>query len=204
MFRNIEERVRDLRFIGIDPATRTGFVALNERGDPVVELDLKGTGRAEKGGITIEQLVSLENQLYKLLQPGDEIVIEQAAAGTQKGITTGMIHGGLRSMIHRKGLAYNEVNPLSTKKYVGVTGWTGEAGSKRRLKDKEKKEAVAAAVFEHFGYTHKSDNVVDAYIIARIAWNLYKCRELLPEVDRKPYQHEVVRGILDKREALEA
>lgn len=196
--------MRELRFLGIDPATRTGVVALDGAGNVVLEVELKGVGRTEKGGITIEQLVSLENQLFKLLLPGDEIVIEQAAAGTQKGITTGMIHGGLRSMIHRKGLAFNEVNPLSTKKYVGVTGWTGESGSKRRLKDKEKKEAVAAAVLEHFGYTHKSDNVVDAYIIARIAWNLYRRRELRQEMDRQPYQLEVVRGILDKREAADA
>ncbi|MEF3312566.1 hypothetical protein PV433_27120 [Paenibacillus sp. GYB004] len=193
-----------MRFVGIDPATRTGVVALDEAGNVVLEVELKGAGKAEKGGLTIEQLVSLENQLYKLLKPGDEIAIEQAAAGTQKGITTGMIHGGLRSMIHRKGLAFNEVNPTWTKKYVGVSGWTKEEGKSRPLKDKEKKEAMKAATLEHFGYTHKSDNVVDAYIIARIAWNLFRRRELRQEVDRQPYQLEVVREILEKREAAEA
>lgn len=189
-----------MRFVGIDPATRTGFVALNESGEVLVEVELKGAGKNEPGGITIAQLVDLENQLYKLLQPGDEIMIEQAAAGTQKGITTGMIHGGLRGMIERKGLKYNEINPLHTKKYVGVTGWKGEVGSKVRLKDKEKKEAVKVAALDHFDYTHKSDNVIDAYIIARAAWQLHQLREYQPLVDLQSYQQEVIQAILAKTE----
>jgi crossover junction endodeoxyribonuclease RuvC len=147
------------------------------------------------------QLVSLEDMLFKRLMKGDEVVIEAAAPGTQKGITTGMIHGGLRSMIYRKQLAYNIVSPNSVKKYVGVTGWTTEPnGKKRRLVDKEKKEAMAVAVEQHFGFTHKSDNVVDAYVIARIAWNIYRRRELLPELDRMPYQLEVIKSVLDSTE----
>lgn len=186
-----------MRFIGVDPATKTGVVALDETGNVILERELTA-GKAPKGGITVVQLVELENLLYDLLLPGDEVVIEQAAAGTQKGITTGMIHGGLRSMIVRKKLAYNEVNPLSTKKFVGVSGWKGPTGSKVRLEDKEKKAAVAAAVKELYGYTHKSDNVIDAYIIARVALNLYRIRELQPPLDTLPYQLEVVQGILDK------
>lgn len=188
-----------MRFCGIDPATKTGFVAIDEEGSVIVEVEIKGEGPKEPGGISIVQLVSLENQLFKLLQDGDEIVIEQVAAGTQKGITSGMIHGGLRTMICRKGLMFNEVNPLNTKKYVGVTGWVGETGSKRRLKDGEKKAAMKDAVIEHFGYTHKSDNVIDAYIIARIAWNLYRIRELQSPIDTGYNQLEVINGILKEK-----
>ncbi|MCA0754861.1 hypothetical protein KP806_07350 [Paenibacillus sp. N4] len=189
-----------MRFIGIDPATKTGFVALDVNGEVLVAAELKGAGKSEKGGISIPTLVDLENQLYKLLQPFDEIMIEQAAAGTQKGITTGMIHGGLRSMICRRGLNYNEINPLHTKKYVGVTGWKGEVGSKVRQKDKEKKAAVKAAALELFDYTHKSDNVIDAYIIARAALNLYLLREYKPLLDHLPQQQEVLQAILAKTE----
>lgn len=187
-----------MRFVGIDPATKTGLVALNDSGEVILEMELQGKGKKEQGGISVEQLVDLENQLYTLLKPGDEIVIEQPAAGTQKGVTTGMIHGGLRTMIQRKGLRFHEINPVHTKKYVGVTGWKGEPGSKVRLKDKEKKAAVAAAVKELFGYLHKSDNVVDAYIIARAALNLYLLREYKPLLDTLPQQVEVVQAILEK------
>ncbi|MMZ43843.1 hypothetical protein D1872_54110 [compost metagenome] len=186
------------RFVGIDPATKTGFVALDIDGNLLVQTELKGKGPKVPGGISTKELVSLENQLFQLLQSGDEIAIEQPAMGTQMGVTTGMIHGGLRSMIYRKNLTHNDVNPGWTKKYVGVTGWTGEPGSKRRLKDKEKKKAIGDAVKAMSGYTHKSDNVVDAYIIARIALNLYRMREYMPLLDNEPYQIEVIESILNK------
>jgi crossover junction endodeoxyribonuclease RuvC len=201
-FQSIEDIIqhykggRNVRFLGIDPATRTGLVALDENRNVLLEKELKGKG---KGAMDARQLVSLENLLYQYLQPEDEILIEDAAGGTQKGITTGMIHGGIRTIVIRKKLAFNLVNPLSVKKYVGVTGWTGEIGNKRRLNNKEQKAAMKAACMEHFGYTHKSDNVIDAYIIARISLNLYLHRELKPMIDTAPYQIEVVQDILEKR-----
>lgn len=188
-----------MRFIGIDPATQTGIVVLDIDGNVLFEADVKGKGPTIKGGISIDQLVSLENQIYQVIQLGDEIAIEEPASGTQKAISTGMIHGGLRSMIFRKKLSHNDVNPMRTKKYVGETGWTGDVGNKRRWKGKtEKKEAMAAAVLKHFGYTHKSDNVVDAYIIARISLNLYRMREYMPLLDTETYQTEVINDILNK------
>lgn len=185
-----------MRFIGIDPATTTGFVALDENGNVLVATSIRGKGKAEKGGITTEQLVSLEDQIYKVLQSSDEIVMEDTAFGTQNGISTGMIHGGIRTMVHRKGLIPNMVNTMATKKYVGVSGWKGEKGKKVRLVDKEKKAAVKEAALKHFGWTHDSHDVVDAYIMARIAMNLYWNRELLPMVDILPYQIEVINDIL--------
>lgn len=190
----------EMRFVGVDPATKTGVVILDEQGNVIFENELKGEGRKIKGGISTEQLVSLENQFYKIIKPADEISIEQPAMGTQMGVTTGMIHGGLRSMIFRKGLAFWDVNPAWTKKYVKVTGWVVENGKKRRFKDNEKKKAMKDATLEHFGYTHKSDNVVDAYIIARIALNLYLMREYKPLLDTQTYQVEVLESILNKVE----
>lgn len=185
------------RFIGIDPATNTGMVGLDELGNVLFAESIRGKGKAVKGGISAEQLVSLENQVFQLLELGDEIVLEDTAFGTQNGVSTGMIHGGIRTMIFRKGLVPNLVNPTGTKKYVGVTGWKGEKGSKERLKDKEKKEAVKAAVLEHFNWTHKSHDVIDAYIMAQIALYLYKKRELLPCPRLTSYQLEVIASILE-------
>lgn len=176
-----------MRFIGIDPATHTGFVALDEDGNVLVEVELVGHGRKEKGGITTEQLVSLENQLYTLLQPGDIIAIEQPAVGTQMGVTTGMIHGGLRSMIYRKSMRYDDVNPQRTKKFVDQN---------RRVPPKEKKAIIAEAVWEHYGYRHNSDNVTDAYIIARIAQALHQVRNGHPLESFAPYQQDVIKAIL--------
>lgn len=185
-----------MRFVGIDPATNTGFVALDEQGNVLAAHSIQGEGKTVKGGITTEKLVSLENQVFRLLLPGDEIAVEDTAFRTPNAVTTGMIHGGIRTMIYRKGMTFNLVNPGHTKKFVAVTGWTGEVGSKRRLEGVEKKKAMAAAVRKHWGFTHKSHDVVDAYIIARIALNLYRCREFMLMYDTLPYQREVIESIL--------
>ncbi|MFK4167661.1 hypothetical protein ACI2LM_15590 [Paenibacillus lautus] len=189
------------RFVGIDPATKTGFVALDEQGNVLVEIEVEGIGKKMPGGITTEQLVSLENQVYKLLKPGDVIAIEQPAMGTQAGITTGMIHGGLRSMIYRKGMTYVDVNPQRTKKFVDVESWVGEKGSKRRLSDDEKKKAVAVKVVDHYRYSHSSHNVTDAYIIARISEAIHKVKDGQP-LNRYPrYQQEVITAIINPEAA---
>jgi crossover junction endodeoxyribonuclease RuvC len=195
------ERVRELRFLGIDPATVTGFVALDFEGNV---LHAVRVGKAVKGGMTIPQLIELENEIYRLLRLGDEVVKEDAAPGTQKALTTGKVHGGLETMIYRRGLIPNIVAPAAVKKFVGVSNWVGEKGSKMLLKDKEKKAAMAVAVREHYGFMHKSHDIVDAYVMAQIARALYNMREGLPLDGMRPYQLEVVRGILEKREAAEA
>lgn len=177
-----------MRFVGIDPATKTGFVALDDEGNVLVEAEVIGAGKKMKGGLTTAQLVSLENQIYKLLKPGDIIAIEQPAMGTQSGVTTGMIHGGLRSMIYRKGLNFIDVNPQRTKKFVNVG----------RVPSNEKKKVMADAALEHFGYKHPSDNVTDAYIIAKIAEAVYRVRDGLTTLaSYRMYQGEVITSIVN-------
>lgn len=191
-----------MRFVGIDPATVTGIVVLDENAQVLIGKAIKGKGKARKGGITTEQLVSLENQIYRLLQEGDEVVKEDAAPGTQKGITTGKIHGGIETMIYRKGLVPNIVAPNAVKKFVGVTGFKQGLGKKVRMDRKEAKAAMKEAVYEHFGFTHNSDDVVDAYVMAQIAYNVYRCREFVPLMQLQSYQVEVIESILEKRELI--
>lgn len=191
-----------VRFVGIDPATTTGFVALDEHGEVLIACSIRGKGKTVKGGITTEQLVSLENQLFALLQPGDEVVKEDAAPGTQRGITTGKIHGGIETMIYRKGLVPNIVAPNAVKKFVGVTGFKQGFGKKVRMDQKETKAAMAEAVLQHFGFTHDSHDAVDAYVMAQIALNLYRYREFIPIMSLPSYQVEVIESILGKREAI--
>ncbi|MNW41732.1 hypothetical protein D3C74_188810 [compost metagenome] len=187
-----------MRHVGIDPATNTGVVILDADGNPILETVIRGKGKNAPGGITQEQRVSLENQLFKLLQPEDQVMKEGIANGSQMLITTAKIHGGIESMITRKGLAFDEVAPLAVKKYVNVANWVGEPGKKVLLKGKAKKQAVAAAVLEHFGYRHLSDDVVDAYIIAKIGEAVYKVRNGKPLEDYPLlYQREVIWSIVD-------
>lgn len=115
-----------MRYVGIDPATTTGFVALDEEGNVLVEEDLRGTGKMVPGGISEEQLANLGHSLFNHQKPEDVAVMENAAPGTQRGIIMGMIHGVLRYMIHRRKIKPVFLMPNTVKKYVGVTGWITE------------------------------------------------------------------------------
>ncbi|OMD85664.1 hypothetical protein BSK49_19300 [Paenibacillus odorifer] len=186
-----------MRFIGVDPATTTGFVALDEEGNVLVETPVMGEGKKEKGGISVKKLVSLENKFYGLLKLDDIIAIEQPAYGTQTAVTAGMIHGGLRTMMFRKGFSeFIEVNPARTKKFVNVESWEGEKGKKRRLNSEEQKAAVEVAALAHFGYTHPIHDVIDAYIIARISLAVHSVRNGGSLESYTSYQQEVIRDII--------
>ncbi len=191
-----------MRFIGIDPATTTGIVALDQEGNVLIARSVRGKGKTVKGGITTEQLVSLENQIYNVLEKGDEVVKEGAAPGTQMALTTGKIHGGIETMIFRKGLVPNIVAPNAVKKFVGVTGFKQGIGKKVRMDQKESKAGMKKACWEHFNWTHDSHDVIDAYVMARIALNLYKSREFIPLLELQSYQAEVIDSILQKREVI--
>lgn len=143
-----------MRIVGIDPATNTGVVILDATGQPIGAAVLTGKGEYKPGGITQEQRISLENQIYSILRPGDVVTKEGIGHATEMLITTAKIHGGLEGMITRRGLEFDEVAPNAVKKFVNVSGWVGEPGSKQRLKGKAKKEAMAAAALEHFGYSN--------------------------------------------------
>ncbi|UQZ76830.1 hypothetical protein C2I17_21045 [Niallia circulans] len=157
-----------MRFVGIDPSTKTGFVALDENGEVVREKELTGVG-----SIDPRRMSTLIDEIMAHVKPGDIISIEGFPYATQKAMFAGGIHHGIRNALWKRKLNYYEVAPNAVKKYVDVTGWVGEKGNKKRLKDKEKKQAVMKAVEDLYGYKHRSDNVVDAFILAQIAMDAW-------------------------------
>jgi crossover junction endodeoxyribonuclease RuvC len=108
----------------------------------------------------------------------------------------GGLHHGIRNELFKRKLPYYEVAPNAVKKFVEVTGWIGEKGSKERLTGPQKKRAVMKAVFEHYGFEHKSDNVVDAYILARVALEIWNEKNSLNPF-LPTYQAEVIQAILE-------
>lgn len=187
-----------MRFIGIDPSTKTGFVALDANGEVLKEKELKGIGSADP-----KRMVTLVDEIIAHLKPDDFICIEGFSFNsTGQGVDFQYGLGwNIRNSLFRRGFNYIEVAPNAVKKYVNVTGWVGEPGNKRRLKGPEKKKAVMAAVKEHFGYQHSSDNVVDAYILAKIASGCFLASETgsLSSVYTS-YQAEVIEQILNPAE----
>lgn len=179
-----------MRFIGLDPSTKTGFVALDENGQILRAKELTGIG--DKDPL---RMITLIDEVIDHMQKGDMIVIEGFGFATQQGIQLGGIGWGVRMSLTRRGFKYHEVAPNAVKKFVSVTGFTGEVGNKKRLTGPQKKKAVMNAVKDHYGFSSSSDNVVDAYILAQIARTIYQFNQ--PDFISCPtYQAEVVATIL--------
>jgi len=186
-----------MRFVGIDPSTKTGFVVIDEQGQVLREKEITGIGAVDP-----KRMRTMIVDLMAHIQKGDVIAIEGYAFGA-KGQGIKFQYGlgeGIRMALDARKMSYIEVAPNALKKYVGVTGWTGEAGSKKKLAGKEKKKAVMDAVYSHYGYKHRSDNVTDAFVIAQIAkdtWELVNEDSLL--LNNRimfDYQNEVLNTIL--------
>lgn len=175
-----------MRFIGLDPSTKTGFVALDESGQVLRAKELMGVGSKDP-----IRMITLIDEVARHIEKDDFIVIEGFGFASQQAIQSGGIGWGMRMTLARRRINYIEVAPNALKKYVNVTGWKGEAGNRERLKGAEKKNAVMDAVEEHFGFTHSSDNVVDAYVLAQIARAL-KLRKV-----NHHYQKEVLETIMN-------
>jgi crossover junction endodeoxyribonuclease RuvC len=153
-----------MRFVGIDPSTKTGFVALDESDEVLREKELTGIGDKDP-----KRMVTLIHDIVSHIQPGDVICIEGFPYDTQRAMFAGGLHHGIRNELYKRKIKYFEVAPNAVKKFVGVTGWTGEPGKKKRLKGPEKKRAVMDAIKEHYGVIYSNDNIADAYILAQIA-----------------------------------
>lgn len=186
-----------MRFIGIDPSTKTGFVALSNSGELLRAKELTGVGSQDP-----KRMVTLIQEVIFHVQPGDIICIEGFPFDTQRAMFAGGLHHGIRNELFKRNLPYHEVAPNAVKKFVDVTGWTGEVGSKKRLQGKEKKKAVMDAVKDHFDFEHKSDNVVDAYILARIAQEIWMEATMLRFLPK--YQAEVIQTVMNPQQKKKA
>ena len=174
------------RFVGLDPSTKTGFVALDESGKVIEAKEITGIGSVDP-----KRMRSMIIFILDHIKPNDFIAIEGFGYASQQAVQNGGIGWGIRMPLYAKGFKYYEVAPNAVKKFVNVSGWKGEDGKKLRLKDKEKKLAVKKAVYEHYGFQHSSDNVVDAFIIAQIA------KAIKDPSNLTTYQQEVIDTILN-------
>lgn len=163
-------------YIGIDPSTKTGLVALDKDGQVVYakELTMPGKDPARMSGLLDLIHYDVMRLNYK---DNIKIAIEGFGFASQQGFLLGGIGWGIRCNLHNMGLTYIDVAPTSLKKFVGGKG-------------NAKKDQVRLEVYKRWGYEHKSDNVVDAYVLAQIA------RYIGEGLTLTKFQDEVVRTIL--------
>lgn len=176
------------RFVGVDPSSVTGFCAMYENGDVVRQKELTGLGSVDPMRIT-----TLINEIMDHINPGDVVCIESPAIGA-KGQGVGFMWGlayGIRSALYRRGIRYYDVAPTALKKFCDASRHRYDAlGNKL-----DSKAAVADGVREHWGYSHSSNNVTDAYVLAQIAYAL-TVDPYERAMNYKGYQIEVIETIL--------
>lgn len=164
-----------MRFIGLDPSTKTGFVAIDENGQVLGAKELTGVGAKDP-----KRMITLIDEIISHIQKDDFIVIEGFSYGSKgKGIAFQFGLGwGIRMALARRGFPYIEVSPAAVKKFA-----TGKGNSK--------KDAMAVPIYKHWDFEHPSDNVRDAYVMAQIAKSLKQGPDNLHK-----YQLEVLDAIL--------
>lgn len=167
------EGVITIRYIGIDPSTKTGFVALDELGNALVEKEITGQGDKDP-----KRMVTLTENIVNQLQESDIICIEGFSYGSKgRGISFqfGLGHA-IRNAMFENGAKYIVVSPGQLKKFATGKGNTS-------------KDNMILPIYKRWGYEHDSDNVRDAFVLAHIARAIHGHGELVK------YQKEVIKEL---------
>lgn len=187
-----------MRFVGIDPATHTGFVAIGPDGKLIGWIEFVAKGASAPARINM-----ILNEVYRHLKPEDDVCIEgfamEAKFDTNK-VSSGF-NWGARLATDRKVGKFFTATPNQLKKFVNVPEWEGEPGSKVKLDGKEVKRRVMAAVESHWGDKPPTENIADAYVLARISEAVYRVRNGEKTLDdfQLEYQREVIWSIVDPK-----
>lgn len=159
-----------MRFIGIDPSTKTGLVILDEQGE--VDIAIEVTENLPDP----YRFLSISRKVINLLGRTPVIAIEGFSFGSRGNAVSIQYGIGwiMRAMLVENGYRdYLEVAPTMLKRFASGKGNT-------------KKDELAVEIYKRWGFEHKSDNVRDAYVLAQIA--RYKHLEL----DMTKFQKEVI------------
>lgn len=141
-----------LRSLGVDPSTKTGICLLN---GPVATSSVINYPQA-KGYDRLQLIADRFDELLHQLKP-NIVVIEGYAFGNRFTLADLVEIGSqMRLSLHRAGIPWYIASPSLLKKYVTGSGVA-------------KKPEMAEFVKSRWGYESPSDDVVDAYGLAKIA-----------------------------------
>lgn len=149
-----------LPVLGLDVSTKTGAVILDRKnGTPLLQKEL--TLAPLKNGTTVHRMfraVELFHAMRELLvkyRPALVVVEGYGYANTHTLALLVELGAMVRHACIYTKVPYIDVAPTTLKKFV-----TGKGSGK--------KDQMRLAVYKKWGYEHDSDNVVDAYALARL------------------------------------
>jgi crossover junction endodeoxyribonuclease RuvC len=162
-----------MRYVGIDPSTKTGLAIIDKNNEIINVQEVSSKSKEDP-----ERFIDIADQLLEELHPNDIIAIEGFSYGSKgKGVSTQYGLGWIiRTFLYERGYDYIEIPPTSVKKFA-----TG--------KGNVKKDAMVLPIYKHWGFEHSSDNVRDAYVLAKVAKALHE------EEGLTAYQKEVVKKV---------
>lgn len=142
-------------FIGIDPSTKTGLVALD--GNTILmEKEIASTKQGFDQSVDIAFQVELSLVSLEKKGPIEGVCIEGYSFNSPYRVVQMVEIGTLIRFKLRKKYGFIDVAPNTLKKFATGVG-------------KGKKEAVLLHAYKAWGYENSSNNVVDGYVLARIA-----------------------------------
>lgn len=168
-----------MRYVGIDPSTRTGLVILDKHGELINAEEITAEG-TDPG-----RMVDIIEQISQQLELGDIIAIEGFSHGS-KGAAVDVQYGigwGIRMDIYNQNTSYVEVSPSGLKKFASGKGTTS-------------KDNLVLPIFKRWGFEHASDNVRDAYVLAQVARAIRAARIGLYD-GLTTYQKDVIAAIVN-------
>ena len=148
---------KEVRYVGIDPSTKTGFVILDSKGEVVTQEEIRTKVAKDPA-----RMIDIVKQVKAQLKPNDKVVIEGFAYGARGNAVDFQYGLGwlMRAMLHTEKIAYTDATPSQVKKFASNRG-------------NAKKEDLVLPLYKKWGYEHHSDNVRDAYVMSRMAYSMY-------------------------------
>lgn len=184
-----------IRFCGIDPANKTGFVALDEKGNVLVEKELTGT----KGGPPEYRIAALLFEIKDHIRRDDVVGIESFAfeAMDVNKMSSGANWAGrlATALTVKDKELYVSPGPGQIKKFLQVK-------VPRGTKTKVTKAEIVRKAEIRFNYPGLiSDNTADAMTIAHITRYVYLYKTGQFDIRTLPeYEFEVIFQLADKDE----
>lgn len=166
--------IEEIRYVGIDPSSKTGLVIMDSSGEVLVEEEIKAKSTKDP-----QRMLEILNEVKSYLKPNDRVIIEGFAYGA-KGNAVDFQYGLgwlIRAMLYSNKIKYTEATPSQVKKFCSNRG-------------NAKKEDLVLPLYKKWNYEHRSDNVRDAYILARMGYSMYNHQGL------QGYEQDVLRKMV--------
>lgn len=144
-----------MRYIGLDISSKTGYVEFLN-GELIAAEEI--TSEIETDPI---RMIHITTQILNRLDEKDEkpVICIEGFSYNSKGAAADFQYGigwMVRAELMKAGYDYILVPPGNVKKFACGKGQV-------------KKDALILPIFRHWGFEHDSDNVRDAYILAKMA-----------------------------------